>query len=558
MRTSRLFIVATIALAVIVLTLAAGALRAQTGAGVALTGHVTSAAEGAMEGVVVTAARAGSTITTSVISDRDGRYRFSVSALAPGRYTLSVRAVGYDLWHPVSAAVGGGGSATADLRLVTTRDLAAQLTNAEWLASIPGTPEQKSVLLSCVDCHTLQRVMMSHHDAADFLKNVLPRMENYAAMSFWLFPQPYRETRPSRGGFAQAKIAAYLSGINLSSGPHTYALRPFPRPTGPSTHVVITEFALPDRLSQPHDVVVAPDGMAWYSDFGQELFGELNPNTGKVTVFKLPELKPGYLTGSLDIELDKTGNLWLAMMYQGGIARFDRTTHAIKEWRVQPAGNPQYTQESFVMPWSSNVDGKVWTNNQDDHSFRRLDLATGKMEMIGPLDYMDGDKKLTMRAYGMAADSHNNLWVLPLSQESIGRIDAQTGALTAFPTPTKGSGPRRGRLDVHDVLWFAEYNANKIGRYDTVSNDGTIQEFPLPPWTQPYDAVSDKNGDVWTGSMLTDRIVHLDPRTGKSVEYMLPNDTNIRRVFVDNRTTPVTFWVGSNHGAALVRVQATE
>ncbi len=42
---------------------------------VALTGHVSSVAEGPMEGVVVTAKREGSTIAVSVVSDSEGRYR---------------------------------------------------------------------------------------------------------------------------------------------------------------------------------------------------------------------------------------------------------------------------------------------------------------------------------------------------------------------------------------------------------------------------------------------------------------------------------------------------
>jgi hypothetical protein len=31
----------------------------------------------------------------------------------------------------------------------------------------------------------------------------------------------------------------------------------------------------------------------------------------------------------------------------------------------------------------------------------------------------------------------------------------------------------------------------------------------------------------------------------------MPRDTNIRRVFVDERTNPVTFRTGSNHDAAV-------
>ncbi|HYT47759.1 MAG TPA: hypothetical protein VEL04_05025, partial [Burkholderiales bacterium] len=48
------------------------ALHAQT----ALTGLVSSAEEGAMEGVLVGAKKAGSTITVTVVSDAQGRYSF--------------------------------------------------------------------------------------------------------------------------------------------------------------------------------------------------------------------------------------------------------------------------------------------------------------------------------------------------------------------------------------------------------------------------------------------------------------------------------------------------
>ena len=55
--------------------------------------------------------------------------------------------------------------------------------------------------------------------------------------------------------------------------------------------------------------------------------------------------------------------------------------------------------------------------------------------------------------------------------------------------------------------------------------------------------------------MLNDQVARLDPKTDEIVEYLLPRTTNIRRVFVDNSTTPVTFWVGSNHGASIVKLE---
>jgi streptogramin lyase len=67
--------------------------------------------------------------------------------------------------------------------------------------------------------------------------------------------------------------------------------------------------------------------------------------------------------------------------------------------------------------------------------------------------------------------------------------------------------------------------------------------------------VEDKNGEAWAGSMLTDRVTRLDPKTGKMIDYLLPRSTNIRRVFVDNSTTPATFWTGNDHGASIIKVE---
>ncbi|MFL6823934.1 MAG: hypothetical protein ACJ8FA_15355 [Xanthobacteraceae bacterium] len=74
-------------------------------------------------------------------------------------------------------------------------------------------------------------------------------------------------------------------------------------------------------------------------------------------------------------------------------------------------------------------------------------------------------------------------------------------------------------------------------------------------WTNPYDIALDKNEEAWTGSMLNDHIVRLNTKTGEFIEYLLPRSTNIRRVHVDNSTTPVTFWVGSNHGGSIIKVE---
>src|SRR5262249_17220577 len=134
-------------------------IRAEGPPDVALSGQVSSVEEGAMEGVLVSAKKTGSTITVTVVSDQKGRYRFPAAKLRRGQYVLSIRAAGYELDGGGAAEISAGKSATADLRLTKTKRLASQLTNGEWLVSVPGTKQQKSTLLSCVGCHTVERIV---------------------------------------------------------------------------------------------------------------------------------------------------------------------------------------------------------------------------------------------------------------------------------------------------------------------------------------------------------------------------------------------------------------
>ena len=73
--------------------------------------------------------------------------------------------------------------------------------------------------------------------------------------------------------------------------------------------------------------------------------------------------------------------------------------------------------------------------------------------------------------------------------------------------------------------------------------------------TAPYDAVIDRHGVLWTAGMEADRVVRIDTASGKAIEYPLPRQTNIRRISVDDSTTPSTVWIGNNEGASIIRLQ---
>src|ERR1700733_9658500 len=304
------------------------ATAAQAENGAALTGKVTSAQEPVMEGVLVSAKLDGSTVTTTVVSNAQGVYSFPADKLAPGHYTISTRAVGYKLDGPKAADVTAASAATADITLAKTNALANQLSNGEWLNSLPGDDHLKAALTNCVGCHTLQRIVQSTHNADEFMQ-VFQRMGTYSPGSTPVHPQPLlpggnNSDRSPMPGPIQQKMADYLAGVNLSNAETLdFPLKPFARLTGRSTHVIITEYDLPRKDAQPHDVIMTPDGTIWYSDFSHEFVGELDPATGKVTDYALPVLRPEEPKGSLDLERDPHGDLWLSGMYQAGLYKVD-------------------------------------------------------------------------------------------------------------------------------------------------------------------------------------------------------------------------------------------
>ena len=131
---------------------------------------------------------------------------------------------------------------------------------------------------------------------------------------------------------------------------------------------------------------------------------------GKATDIPIPALKPEQPKGNLEIELEPDQkHVWLAMMYQAGIAQIDRSTHEVKAYAFPKEWQSTSAQASMVSPQHADVDGKVWTNNQDTHYMYRLDLKTGQFENLGPSKDLRGKQ---ISAYGMPTDYQNNVYQL--------------------------------------------------------------------------------------------------------------------------------------------------
>jgi len=278
--------------------------------------------------------------------------------------------------------------------------------------------------------------------------------------------------------------------------------------------------------------------------------GKFDPTTLKLTEYPIRKFKDKAPTGLLSIEFDHAGKIWFDTMYQGALGSLDPKTGAISYYPLSPEFNDDRVQLNFT-GLHYEVDGKVWTKSVGTQDIFRLDLKTNTWEKFHPADQLPTVKNAGI--YQVMADSKNNLWMAEFTDGHLGKIDAKTKAVTWYEIPTAHARARRLEIDAQDRILVTEYRGNKVAQFDPKTEKFT--EYDLPAYTYPYRANFDKNGEIWASTMSTDRVVRVNPKTGETVQYLMPSDTNMRTVAIDNSTTPVTFWVGSNHDHRIVRVE---
>jgi virginiamycin B lyase len=539
-----------------------------------LTGIVSSDAEGHMEGVLVTARPQGSNMTVTVISDENGRYAFPPRKLQPGKYTLAIRAIGYELAGPTSAEIKAGGTARADIKLAKTKDLASQLTGAEWMMSIPGNEKDKKALFHCDQCHSLDRVAKSTYDTQGWLAT-LPRMQNqWQAGSTFNHPMP--PAFPPKPYPVDPELAKYLSSINLNGDRTTwpYTLKTFPRPRGANTRVVITEYEVPRAGSSPHDLAIDRDGMIWYDDFQSPDIGRLDPRSGQFKEWKLPTLKAGLPSNSLTIELDNEGNPWLPRGYQGcSVTKFDVKTETFQSWSAAPEYNDEHASctQGNVGP-----NGMVWFNSFNTSKMFELNPKTGEVKVYsafpsGSVQYKGPNRvfyfgidenfataEKTHKMYGSAIAENGNPIYCDIEGSTIAVLDRATGQVNLYPTPTPAAAPRRGSIDSAGNFWFGEWMAGQLGMFNPQTKE--IKEWRPPvEWSGIYRAARDKNGDVWSGAMSTDYVHRLNPKTGEWHEYLLPTlGGEMRDIKIDNSHGALEVWVPLVHAGILAKIEPLE
>ena len=534
----------------------------------ALTGRVTSAAEGAMEGVLVSAKREGSNMTITVVSNANGVYAFPKDRLQPGRYHVSVRAAGYVLpgrEKIVEVIAQRAAESNLQLEQASLLEKALQLTSAEWLYSYP-LPEQTkyATLRDCTRCHSQAKPAMSTYDAAT-AAYVMQRMiysSGSTPPSFqlpansvanWGRPDGVMGTEPSAFHRQQGEAVA---AINLSHGAWKYPLKTFPRPKNKETQVIYTMYELKRPLAKPHDVQIGPDGLVYYNDFNDNVIGKLDPRTGETKEYRYPYMaEKGSFTpiGNRTMMHDGKGKFYIGTQFQLGPAIFDSKTETFDLYNFSGA---------MTLAKSSGVDGWAWNGGAGAGLSRVQFKGNGQIvrETIRA-------ERGSLGAYDIAVDSKNNVYGGDRNSTAIWKVDAKTLEPAFYPIPAQprgqegslGGGMRRAVVDRQDRFWWGGFDGGFVGMLDTRLPAGQgMKLFPVPlPWFQPYIAENDDAGYTWAGSISADRVARMNEKTGEWSIYLLPHETNLRHIHVQRSGNGgmSSLWVGMNHQARIVHVE---
>ncbi len=143
--------------------------------------------------------------------------------------------------------------------------------------------------------------------------------------------------------------------------------------------------------------------------------------------------------------------MWLTEQGSDKLGRWDPKTEKITEY--QDDGAQAHGQDR-------SQDGMVWSTG----ALTRFDPKTEKFDHIPDVP----------TATASTLDAEGNAWFTELLPNGkIGKVDAKTLKVTKYTIPTQGARPRRIVVDGDGIVWFAEFEAGKIGRFDPEDRDAS-------------------------------------------------------------------------------------
>ena len=497
-------------------------------------------------GAFVRAQNAKSKVTVSVLSDQQGKYQ--IQNLAAGKYQVRVTAIGYRSDPRTDVPVDGAQPTTLDFAIEKGVVRWSDVSIHQGETLLPDDPGKTVLFTRCMSCHGLQtKIAGTRRDEDGWRAAVAlmrdrvggvgdPRITDQDAAKIIPYlnkvfgvDSEFSRSPADLPGYAKAKHAEFsndalkmiyvdydLPGPNripwdanpnnkgnvwLAFGWTANRIANLNPETGNVQEWSVPPASTPRRALHVHSVIEAPDGTVWFVEDTQCKLNKFDPETQKFTEYEPPATckqmagAPERLGGGAgSVRMDRLGNLW---GNGGNLWRFDPKTEKFTEF---PEGGHAYSLEL------DRKEGNVWFAQLEEGKIGKVDINTLKLTR----------------------------WTPPSSVRLASINKDQPDEIGNTQVHPKSAGPRRITSDSQGIIWFGEWWAGQIGRFDPKTE--TFKEFPLPdPDPTPYGIGVDRNDFVWYSSYDDDILGRLDPKTGAVIEYPFPYSGNgIRELLPDS------------------------
>ena len=240
--------------------------------------------------------------------------------------------------------------------------------------------------------------------------------------------------------------------------------------------------------SAPHGVIVGPDGAPWITDGGLNAIVRVDPRTSRVQVFPLPA-SAGYANLNTAV-FDRRGTLWFTG--QSGIyGSLNPQTGKLRVFRA-PGGLGPYG--ITVTP-----SGGVYYASLAGSYVGRIDVRTGKATVLRPPTRDQGAR----RAW---SDSRGRVWISEWNAGKLGRYDPRTTAMARMAAPRSAADAvrdlrRRSRHRLAERLRRERARAVRSGL-----RRGS-RRVRLPSAGAEVRQLLGRRGEVWGAESGTDKLV---------------------------------------------------
>jgi streptogramin lyase/mono/diheme cytochrome c family protein len=495
-------------------------------------------------------------VRTTVYTNEDGKYEFP--KMQAGAYTLRIaNPLEFKPYRRDSVQIDGPTKLEEIVleRIAKTRalpatpEVEAQLSGEEILWNLPGTVEEKEALHNtcALGCHSFQQIFKNRYDERSW-GVLVARMLHRGGGPLINDPlEPVSDSALATDKLL-TKWLARVRGPESVDGP-MYA---FPRLTGESNRVVVTEFELPRALQSAHDVYGDGNGNIWYTSHLSRFFGKLDTRTGVVTEYQTP-LTPGAQPGTHHVYVEKNGEVLISEPWSHKLLKLDPRNGEMVE---VPVAAPFPINSAGMADFDVTPDGFVWASMGGGYAAEKIDPKTGKLVQKYPM-------KVPF-SYDGVVSQDGNFWAGGAISGTFGNsaelLDIRTGQMLNLDSGDRKSAGRRGGFDPFGNAWFGGENGTLV---ELDAKAKRIREFyppgPVEPYTDLYSVEPDKNGEVWGGELHGREFLRFNPKTGQWTEYAMPEPySHSRAVWVDKSTTPTTVWYADYSTGRIVRIQPME